>query len=313
MMTVIVPFHFMTMEKLDNNLTERIQSWLNGDHSSEEKIREGAEILLSLNRNRILYGNIINKPSRPQWKDKLEYELKKFLNIRLDGFTRDEVARLDVRVTKDVQAILADGSEETSPEDGSVMLLLKGKRQDHDALPDNIKQLFQSNHERYLKIRSLHATLRTMENAPSCDRYEFLKQLDELDTIYRKNMEEYDAFVIEGSGDGGSEGEQPKTGDHQVVTVNRTWISRNKSKLANLKTAADADENDMLAKQKYEDFLGVFTGKVIEVLNNGGEFQEKLKAELESLGIVFPEAEYHTEDAEDPEADDNVEGDGSAE
>lgn len=301
---------------MDKQLTEKIQAWLSEEHSSEDKIREGAELLLSLNRNRILYANICNKPSRPQWKDKLEYELRKHLNIRLDGFTRDEVIRLDVRVSKEVDAILGDGWEKTDP-DGSVMIQLKGKRQDHDALPDSIKQLFQSNHERYMKIRALHATLRTMENAPSCDRYEYLKQLDELDTEYRRNMEQYDAYVIEDSGDGGSApSETTKAGDHQVVTVNRTWISRNKPKLAKLKEAADADENDMVARQAYDDFAGVFTGKVIEVLRNGGEFQDKLKSELESLGIVFPSADIHVEDEENPEgaeADDCREADGSAE
>ena len=311
------------MAKLDNTITERIQKWLSEDHSSAEKICEGADLLLLLNRNRVLNANIKLKPERPAWKEKLEYELKKYLGIRLDGLTRDGVIRLDARVTAEAEQILADGSEDTDPADGSVILTLKGKRQDHDALPEHVKRLFEDNHDRYQRIRALHATLRSMEGAQSCDRYEYLKQLDELDSNYRKNLAKYDAYVIENSGDGGSAGDsEKKEDDHQVVTVNRTWISRNKSKLAKLKEAADADQNDMLAQQDYGVFLGVFNGKVTEVIANGGTFGAKLGEELESLGVVFPEVEHHTdepetvaaeEDPEGAEVEDNMEGDGSAE
>ena len=75
------------MTQLDNHFTEKLQAWLNRPHSSEEMIKEGALLLLQLNKNRVLYNNILRQPTRPRYRERLEYELNKHLQIRLAGLT----------------------------------------------------------------------------------------------------------------------------------------------------------------------------------------------------------------------------------
>ena len=47
---------------MDDKFTEKIQQWLDTP-SSERSIEEGAALLLKLNRNRILYSNIMRHPT----------------------------------------------------------------------------------------------------------------------------------------------------------------------------------------------------------------------------------------------------------
>ena len=46
------------MEILDNSFTEKIQKWFDSEHT-EDNIREGALLLLQIDRNRNLYQNVI--------------------------------------------------------------------------------------------------------------------------------------------------------------------------------------------------------------------------------------------------------------
>ena len=82
------------MAYLDPKFTQELVDWLNSDHSSDEKIREGADLLLRINRNRLLYQQIMRTPQR--LLKKLEYELKKHLVIRNDGLTLDDVQAMTV-------------------------------------------------------------------------------------------------------------------------------------------------------------------------------------------------------------------------
>lgn len=66
---------------MDNKLTEKIQDYLN-QSPAERNVVEGATMLLSLNRNRIFFQNVVRKPEK--YADKVTYELNKYLTIRLD-------------------------------------------------------------------------------------------------------------------------------------------------------------------------------------------------------------------------------------
>ena len=282
------------MEKIDPKFTKKIQDWLAGDHSSAESIREGAEILLALNRNKILYANINANPTRPMWKEKLEYELQKHLQIRLDGYTRQKVAQMDARVMKEAETIIK--SVETAPcvvaDDSQVTaeekFFTKGRRADHDDLPEEIRNLFEGNRSRYQKIRALHTQLRSMNNSPACDRYEYLKQLDELDKTYRLNMEKYDGYKA-GEDAGTQEGKKENEGEH-VVDVNRTWVNRNTPKLEKLFAAKEKGEN-LLEAQKYEDLLQEFNIRIKQIVENGGGIGDKVRDKLIPLGVTIPDAE----------------------
>ena len=282
------------MEKIDPKFTKKIQDWLAGEHGSAESIREGAEILLALNRNKILYANINANPARPIWKEKLEYELQKHLQIRLDGYTRQKVAQMDARVMKEAETIIK--SVETAPcvvaDDSQVTaeekFFTKGRRADHDDLPEEIRNLFEGNRSRYQKIRALHTQLRSMSNSPACDRYEYLKQLDELDKTYRLNMEKYDGYKA-GEDAGTQEGKKENEGEH-VVDVNRTWVNRNTPKLEKLFAAKEKGEN-LLEAQKYEDLLQEFNIRIKQIVENGGGIGDKVRDKLIPLGVTIPDAE----------------------
>ena len=279
------------MERIDPKFTKKIQDWLASDHSSAEAIEEGADILLALNRNKILYANIKANPTRPMWKEKLEYELQKHLQIRLDGYTRQQVVQMDNRVMKEAEKIIKE--EETTPlpaddEENQATVNIKGRRADHDELPEEIRNLFDGNRSRYQKIRALHTQLRSMNNSPACDRYEYLKQLEGLEKTYRLNMEKYDGYKA-GENANVPEEKKENEGEH-VVDVNRTWVNRNTPKLEKLFAAKEKGEN-LLEAQKYEDLLQEFNIRIKQIVENGGGIGDKVREKLKPLGVTIPDAE----------------------
>lgn len=304
------------MNKLDEKLTEHIKQWLNDDHSTEDMIIQGAQLLVLLNRNKILYQNIIRNPLRPAWVPKLEYELKKYLKIRLDNHTRSEVAQMDVRVTKDAEMIMSEATVVVD-EDDKEIIQLKGKRADHDKLPMEIQQLWESNKSRWKKIAQLHATLRTMEKAESCDRYEFLKQMDELDTQYRKKMQEYDEYVlvekpaepaaehtaeperetVASESEEQSQAEEPAAPSKELtaeeaeamkleIGKHRTWLTRNMDKLKKLFLLAHTEQPSALDVQMWEDFVVETNGHIAEVYRLGSVLTNKRIIELRQAGCT---------------------------
>ena len=82
----------------------------------------------------------------------------------------------------------------TDADHTNVAKVAKGRRGDHDSLPEEIQKLWDDNAEVWFRIKALYNHLLTMENALPCDRYEYLKQLAELDKRYHDNLAKYDAY-----------------------------------------------------------------------------------------------------------------------
>ena len=192
---------------MDTKFTAQVQAWLAADASARQ-IAEGAELLLRMNRNRWMYHFIL----RTSDAKRLEYELKKHLRIRLDGLTRADVARMDTEVMERAgstlgaraasPAVPGKPGDPGNPSDAGEAARApsapsRGKRADHDTLPEKVQALYDKNGERYQKMRRLYDTLRHMERAEPCDRYELLKQLDQLDRQYRRDWKRYDSFSSE--------------------------------------------------------------------------------------------------------------------
>lgn len=278
---------------IDEKFTKEIQEWL-ATPDSQKDIPAGATMLLRMNRNRILYTNIIARPQK--FLPKLIYELQKHLKYRLDRMTLDEVVRMNRTVipaaaetlktvpekdmdekTSDPEAPIID-AEKDLPQNGTIV---KGKRPDHGQLPPDIQQLWTDNADLYFRIKQLFETLKTMESSEPCDRYEYLKQLDELDKTYRKNMDIYDHYVI------GQEAEKvandsPSTDDNPKTLINkinasRKYLSENKVKLAELKESDPDKYVKLLAKvQERYDFL----------MAQGQNLEAEQTAALQALGVV---------------------------
>ena len=81
----------------------------------------------------------------------------------------------------------------------------KGRRDDHDDLPDEIKALYVENLDILHKIRELHLRLRNITAAyragtfkTECidaERYPFLVEIISLDKKMHANWQEYDTYV----------------------------------------------------------------------------------------------------------------------
>lgn len=247
---------------IDDKLTNDMQSWLNTEPAKRDLLK-GADMVLKLTRNRILFQNISRNPQK--FASKIEYELKKYLVIRLDRKTIQDVVKMDKELVPAVAETLAAFQPEISSDDDTPQeaVIAKGKRADHDSLPEDIRRLWEDNKDIYFRLKQTFETLKTMKDALPCDRYEYLKQLEELDAKYRDNMYRYDHFNPDAQAAGSAEGESPEDPAEMAkkVSAARGYLSDNKKKLAELKEAGEQDKFDkLLAKvqQKY-DFL-VSTG-----------------------------------------------------
>lgn len=272
---------------MDENLTKKLQAYL-AQEENKRDLKVGANLLLSLNGNRIMYQKIIRKPQT--FAKKIEYELRKFLRIRLDHKTINDVVKMNSNVIPEAAGIIEEGApvvdaDDDIPQDGEKA---KGKREDHEQLPDEVKALWDENSSLWYNIKSLYNQLQQMEQALPCDRYEYLKQLDEADKKYRKNMAIYDSYVISDEQETASDSEEtvPQTNENESgddtaaiakkVNAARKYLSDNKKKLAELKGTDDAKYQTLLAKiQERYDFL----------VSTGNNVNEEQTAELEALGV----------------------------
>ena len=199
---------------MDNSFTMKMQRWLQKPRG-QKSLEDGATMLLQLNRNRFMHASIL----RLQLWEKLEYELNKYLRIRLDGMTAEAIERMQREVMPSVERTLLDEPNvtvvkpvikasgrrklkdiapvaeiSTDADHTNVAKVAKGRRGDHDSLPEEIQKLWDDNAEVWFRIKALYNHLLTMENALPCDRYEYLKQLAELDKRYHDNLAKYDAY-----------------------------------------------------------------------------------------------------------------------
>ena len=183
---------------LDNKFTELIQKWLETP-TDERDYTVGALYLLKLSGNQIMYRNIMANPTSKA--EFIEYNIRKYYNFRVQALTHYQVEEMQKQV--DVIAQEHFSLEEENP----VKDFKKGKREDHDSLPDEIQALYVENLSIVQRMREVHLKLRSLsaDNAtcPDSERYPFLKELIELDKRLHSNWEQYDHFV-------GTQSEYPK-------------------------------------------------------------------------------------------------------
>lgn len=197
----------------DPILTSQISDWLNAS-PKQRSLEDGALLLLRLNANRIMYQMIL----RNRLAEKLEYELQKHLNIRLHGLTRAEVAKVEKQVMPRLKKELANGEE------------YRGRRADHDSLPDKVKALYEKNGTRWRQMHRIFETLKTMRDAQPCDRHELVHQLVQLDDAYRTDWEKYDHWQPEDE-EPEAEPEPTEAGVREIIAA-RKAISYGRKKLA---------------------------------------------------------------------------------
>lgn len=191
---------------MDNKFTELIKQWLETP-SNQRDYSVGALYLLKLSGNQIMYRNVVAQLDRRH--DFVDYQIQKYYNFRVQALTHAQVEEMQEKVNKIVEINnLADRLEvrderlegSSSPHSAIQSPLAKGKRIDHDSLPDEIKAKYVENLSILQRMRELHLKLRSLSldtaPCPDSERYPFLKELIELDKKMHANWEEYDHFVI---------------------------------------------------------------------------------------------------------------------
>lgn len=173
-----------------DKFTNKLQEFFN---TPEEKrdYDKGALMLLQITGNRIMYRNISFNAKK--YAKFINYELRKCFNVRLKNITHEEVVQMQAQV----DVIVKDHLSLT--EDNTAREFKKGKRADHDSLPDEIKALYVENLSITQRMRDVQTQLRLLsvegKTCPDNDRYPYLKELISLDKKLHENWEKYDHYV----------------------------------------------------------------------------------------------------------------------
>ena len=255
------------MNGIDKLFRAKVEEWLSKNKHTEAELADGAMMVLQCNRNHAMYNTIMRRPSR--FEDKIAYELRKHLRYLKDDMNLDEVKDLERKVLPVIGKAIVD-TEETAdkaaaalgeiPEDSFLpapalsseepyeqtdAIVARGKRTDHDTLPEAIRAIWDKNAERYKKIKQAHETCKTLTAA--CDRYEYTKAIAELWDDYKKDFDTYDHYVLvpvnEEASTQTSAGEEMQLSSDDLKAINaaRPYISKNLPKLLALVAAAKKD------------------------------------------------------------------------
>lgn len=279
---------------MDHNFTEELKAYLD-QPESERSIEVGATLLLRLDRNRSRYNTYIRNGNIPIYRKKLFSSLQRHLNIRLEGYTVAEVARMDSVATEASMAVEKVAVVNKAGE----VIDHKGKRADHDQLPEMARLQYQENLAIMNKMRRLRAELdiKRQQGAMPCDLFELLKMLLSLDDKRLKNWADYDAAVpfppvkdepatpeagtaASESGDAPADTAESSAADAaKEMGSARTYISRNLSILEEL----GKDETKQVEFATKKEAMQARYARLVEL---GGNVKEETAARLKALGIT---------------------------
>lgn len=267
---------------MDKAFTQDIADWLETPRE-ERDVRKGAELLLRINGNRHIYQLAMIRPETAH--DHVEADLKKFLRIRLDGHTMESVRQMDSELIPKVQNIITtrqDESEDAPEETDDIAPAHRGKRSDHNELPEEIRAIYERGGELFEKIKQIFTELQQMENAPACDRYEKLKVLKPLVKEYTDGWERYDNYNSDMSQEEAVEAvdEAPEPGNEaKRVAAARKFISTHVAKLETLLQAETIDEAEVENERRQ------IAERMAFIAETGGSFKPDFAQRINALGV----------------------------
>lgn len=267
---------------MDNILTAKIYNFLQLEKPTEEQIIEGATLLLKCNpnRERSIYNNALRRPSATlPW---IRADLKKYYDIRQRGLTTEQVEEFNnetVQRVSETLSIVPEGLEKDNDDISQIPQLgTRGKREDHDKLPEAIQAIWHKNAERWKRMRQLHVQLSQLiakSDYSPCDGNELCYLLRKTDTDIRNDYAIYDSYVLEEpkNKEEGKDKMEVFTDNVKTIQNARTTISRG--------LARKSEHNDK-SLQKMQDAVNTLT-----------ELKQTIKLDtakkLQSLGIAIPE------------------------
>ena len=285
--------------------------WLSKEKHTEAELADGAIMVLQCNRNHALYNTIMRRPAR--YEEKIAYELRKHLRYLKDDMTLDEVKKMEAYILPVIGKAIAD-TEETAdkaaaalgeiPEDSFLpapalsseepfkqtdAIVARGKRTDHDTLPETIRAIWDKNAERYKKIKQAHETCKTLTAA--CDRYEFTSAIAELWAEYKKDFDIYDHYVLvdvnDEAGTQTSPADQLQLSAEDIKAINaaRPYISKNLPKLLALVAAAKQEGFTEAQAQELESWRDRIQQRVDVLIRTKQVIKDELRQQLTEADI----------------------------
>ena len=294
------------MNGIDKLFRARVEEWLSKKKHTEAELADGAMMVLQCNRNRAMYNTMMRKPSH--YEEKMVYELKKHLDMNLEDVKNMEKQILPV-ITKaiaDTEAAADKAAEPDNPvpEDSFLPapalsseepyeqtddIVARGKRTDHDELPETIRAIWDKNAERYKKIKQAHETCKTLTAA--CDRYEFTMAIAELWADYKKDFDTYDHYVLlpvnDEAGKDKTEEMQLSAEDLRQINAARPYISNNLPKLLELVKLSKEEGFTDDQKEKLESWREKIQQRVDVLVRCKQVIKDELKAKLISADITL--------------------------
>ena len=169
-------------------------------------------------------------------------------------------------------------------------LSIRGKRGDHDQLPEEIQAIWERNAERWKKMKRLHYLLSLMIAQPDyapCDGNELCYQLRQTDTDLRNDYQIYDSYVIETAISGKSAGNgDDKTDSVDVFTDNVKTIQNARTAISRALGRKTPHTEDSLKKLQ-------------DAVNTLFAMKQTIKPEtmnkLKAVGISIPQTEANAE------------------
>lgn len=193
---------------MEAKLAKQLQDWL-AKPEDKRDVKTGAMLCRRITRNVILGNNYERFPNR--FGKMVEYQLSQFATVRVkDNADHGLVERMAAEAEDIAKAHQLDkrlpGFDNWKEQTRVAKLpqFVKGKRPDHDELPEEIQALYVENISLMQQMRHNRAQLLVIINThdksvcPDGDRYPFVKELIKLDAQYRANWQRYDTYTPDG-------------------------------------------------------------------------------------------------------------------
>ena len=299
------------MNGIDKLFRARVEEWLSKKKHTEAELADGAMMVLQCNRNRAMYNTMMRKPSH--YEEKMVYELKKHLVYLQNDMNLEDVKNMEKQILPVITKAIADTEaaadkeaepDNPVPEDSFLpapalsseepyeqtdAIVARGKRTDHDTLPEAIRAIWDKNAERYKKIKQAHETCKTLTAA--CDRYEFTKAIAELWADYKKDFDTYDHYVLlpvnDEAGKDKTEEMQLSAEDLRQINAARPYISNNLPKLLELVKLSKEEGFTDDQKEKLEIWREKIQQRVDVLVRCKQVIKDELKAKLISADITL--------------------------
>lgn len=170
-------------------MLDKVRDWLALDPSKRD-YQKGALMMLQITSNRIQYNNVIRNLAAKSGV--VDFELENYLKVKAKAVEKAQVAAMREEVSVIAHKRNLDGSKYSHDQ-------RRGKRVDHDSLPDEIKALYVENLSLLQAMREDHLQLRklVLDDSVTCldaEQFPYLQDIIEKDKQMRENWAKYDEY-----------------------------------------------------------------------------------------------------------------------